>query len=348
MEFFLKFKNILSLEIISFISACLALLGALHERSNHASTPASKIIKASIPCFMATSVWIIHHVVLVKIFGLSSENFNIPHSLVSYAFLVCGFYFALKIIDFGFHFSNYIAGATIGIFICIYHISDKYFLIHHAVARPFQAEMNANSVFLILSFIILWSSIVGYLTDYYKNREQISYLKKIAYTDNLTSLSNRNALNDHFKNILSKSAETGSQFACMIIDLNNFKDINDNYGHLIGDEILTLIGGKLKAAFKNTNHFLGRLGGDEFIVLAHYQNLSEIEAIADKIYNTVVEGNRIGNDLLKVGCCIGISLFPENGTTQKILMNLADVSLYKMKKQRLNGVCFYSSSATED
>ncbi|MFT8886183.1 MAG: GGDEF domain-containing protein, partial [Acetobacter papayae] len=198
------------------------------------------------------------------------------------------------------------------------------------------------------SFIILWSSIVGYLTYYYKNREQISYLKKIAYTDNLTSLSNRNALNDHFKNILSNSTQTGRQFACMIIDLNNFKDINDNYGHLIGDEILTLIGGKLKAAFKNTNHFLGRLGGDEFIVLAHYQNLPEIEAIADKIYNTVVEGNRIGNDLLKVGCCIGISLFPENGTTQKMLMKLADVSLYKMKKQRLNGVCFYNSSATED
>jgi diguanylate cyclase (GGDEF)-like protein len=172
----------------------------------------------------------------------------------------------------------------------------------------------------------------------------MSYLEKMAYTDNLTKLSNRNAMNDYFKNILSEGIAKDHQFACIIIDLNNFKEINDNYGHLIGDEILSLIGTKLKVSCENTRHFLGRLGGDEFIVLARYQNLYEIEEIANKIYSAIVEVNYIGNNVLRVGCCMGISLFPENGVTQEILMKQADESLYKIKKKHMSGICFYSNS----
>ncbi|MBO1327952.1 GGDEF domain-containing protein [Acetobacter suratthaniensis] len=347
MAFPLNLKSMTSLEIISFISACLALSGALYERGIQTTSPARKLIKAAIPCFMATSVWIIHHIVLIKIFGAESSNFSLLYSLLSYALLVFGFYLAIKIIDFGFLYANYIAGAIIGTFISIYHISDKYFLAHYTVTPP-KDGAGASSIFLILSFIILWSCIVGYLTDYYKNREQLSYLQKIAYTDNLTNLANRNALNDHFKTLIEKNGQTQATFACMIIDLNNFKDINDNYGHLTGDEVLTTIGEKLRAAFKNTSHFLGRLGGDEFIILANYKNISEIEAISEKVYSVVVEPNRIDGNLLSVGCCIGISLFPENGATQKILMNRADISLYTMKKQRLNGICFYKESPASD
>jgi hypothetical protein len=156
MKYFFKLRNIINLEIISFISSCLALLGALQARNNHTSTYVSKIIKASIPCFMATSLWIIHHAALVRIFGLSTNNFNIPYSLLSYTFLVFGFYISIKIIDIGFYFSNYISGSIIGIFICIHHMSDKYFLMRQGIFHPHSLEINTNSIFRNFMVVYFW------------------------------------------------------------------------------------------------------------------------------------------------------------------------------------------------
>ena len=330
------------MEIVSLVSACLALLGALYKRGHVAFTFGRKTIKAVIPLSMATSVWTVHYVLLFRAMGLTDGVINLLYPFVSYLCVVFGFYSALIVIDRGFAFSNYISGAIIGTFIALAHVVDKYGLTHSGMVHVAGAGLGVDSLVLVLSFILLWSSIVGYLTDYLKNHDMLTHLKTIAYTDNLTNLGNRNALNDHFADMLAKSAQTTQSFACMMIDLNKFKDINDTYGHLVGDEMLAVIGGRLKEFLKNTDYFVGRLGGDEFIVLAGYQRATEIEALSETVYRLVVEAHCVNDVLLSVGCCIGISLFPQDGATQKILMGNADISLYEMKKNSCDGVCFYN------
>lgn len=343
--FFIKIPIFMMMELVSFVSACLALLGALSKRDDVAFTFGRNTIKPFVPFFMATSIWCIHYIILFRAMGLEHNTVGLLYPLMSYLFVVFGFYCAIKVIDLGFAFSNYVSGAIIGLFIATDHIVDKYALAHSGTGPVMGAGLNVHSLVLVLSFVMLWSSIVGYLTDYFKNHEIISHLKTIAYTDNLTNLSNRNALNDHFGEMLAKSAQTAKNFACMMIDLNKFKDINDTYGHLVGDEILRVIGGKLKDVFEKTHDFIGRLGGDEFIVLASYEHVVEIEALSDTIYRLVVEAHCVNDIPLQVGCCIGISLFPEDGTTQKSLMGHADISLYEMKKNHRDGVCFYNKGS---
>lgn len=330
------------MEVISFVSACLALLAALYKRDNAAFGFGRSAIKAFIPFFMATSIWSIHYIVLFRTMGLAYDAIGLFGPVISYLFIVLGFYCALKVIDLGFSFSNYLSGAIIGSFIAIDHVVDKYVLAHSGAGRAVGDGLSVGSLVLVLSFVMLWSAIVGYLTDYFKNHEMISHLKTIAYTDNLTNLGNRNALNERFGEMLAHSERTNKNFACMIIDLNKFKDINDTYGHLMGDEILAIIGAKFKERFKNTGYFVGRLGGDEFVVLADYQQVLEIESVAETLYRLVVEAHCVNDIVLRVGCCIGISLFPQDGATQKMLMAHADFSLYEMKKTRCDGICFYN------
>lgn len=342
MYFLLKSQFVIIMEVVGFVSACLALLGALYKRDDVFFTFGRKTIKAFIPFFMATSIWTIHYIILLRTMGPMHGAINLLYPFISYLCMVFGFYGALIVIDRGFPFSNYLSGAVIGACIALAHVVDKYGLTHSAAVPLAGSGLGVNSIVLALSFVLLWSSIMGYLTDYLKNHEMIAHLKTIAYTDNLTSLGNRNALNDHFAALLASSGQNNKTFACMMIDLNKFKDINDTYGHLVGDEMLTIIGARLKEAFKNTGYFVGRLGGDEFIVLADYQHATEIETVSATIYRLVVEAHCVNDALLRVGCCIGISLFPNDGTTQKTLMGNADISLYEMKKNSCDGVCFYN------
>lgn len=339
MYFLLKSYFTVIMDSLSLVCACLALLGALYKRNDVAFTVGGKSIKAFVPFFMATSIWSIHYIVLCRAMGQPYDAVGLVYPLGSYGLMVLGFYCALKMIDLGFPFSNYLSGAVIGGFLALGHVMDKYALAHSGAQVVARAGLSPDSMVLALSFVLLWSAIVGYLTDYFKNHEMITHLKTIAYTDTLTSLQNRNALNEHFANRLENSGQT---FACMMIDLNKFKDINDTYGHLVGDEMLAVIGRRLKERFKDKEYFVGRLGGDEFIVLAGYQSRVEIDALAEVIYRLVVAPHGVGDVPLKVGCCIGISLFPTDGTTQKALMGHADISLYEMKKNNCDGVCFYN------
>ncbi|MBS0966946.1 GGDEF domain-containing protein [Acetobacter okinawensis] len=345
MYFLLKSHFVGLMEGISLVSACLALLGALYKRDDVAFSFGRKSIKAFVPLFMATSVWTVHYIILCRAMGQPYDSVGLLYPLGSYGFVVLGFYCALKVIDLGFSFSNYVSGAVIGGFMALEHVADKYTLAHSGAAKVAQEGLSMDSIVLALSFVMLWSSIVGYLTDYFKNREMITQLKTIAYTDTLTSLQNRNALNEHFADMLEKSGKNRQTFACMMIDLNKFKDINDTYGHLVGDEMLAMIGSRLKEGFEDKEHFVGRLGGDEFIVLAAYQNVAEVDALAETIYRLVVAPHCVGSVPLRVGCCIGISLFPHDGTTQKSLMGHADISLYEMKKNNCDGVCFYNGGS---
>lgn len=181
-------------------------------------------------------------------------------------------------------------------------------------------------------FLFLWS-IIG-VTKYYKK------IEKLVYTDTLTELYNIRYFWEFLKNKINdlKSKNQISILALIIIDLDNFKEINDNYGHDIGDMVLKKIGNIL-SELKNNNIFSARYGGDEFLILViDLQKEKVIEfakELQKKIHSIVI---KINDSEIKTYVSIGISFFPDNAKDHKELFKIADICLLKAKslgKQRI-------------
>ncbi|MGM0379133.1 MAG: diguanylate cyclase domain-containing protein [Bacillota bacterium] len=155
---------------------------------------------------------------------------------------------------------------------------------------------------------------------------------KIKYTDPLTKLKNRRYLYDRFnKNISPKSI--------LFIDIKDFKKVNDDYGHLLGDEVLKTIGKRLKKVIKE-NDFVIRYGGDEFIIVL--QKVSKeivIKKIINRLINTINKEMNIENVNLNINADIGYSRYPFDSVNLDQLIDFADMAMYFAKKESSKNVC---------
>ncbi len=167
----------------------------------------------------------------------------------------------------------------------------------------------------------------------------VNPLKKRSITDNLTGVLNRYGLENLFNITFRRYNGTGS---FIIIDLDNFKDINDTLGHTAGDHVLKRTARELKTFFRHSD-VIGRFGGDEFIVYA--PDLVDYKIIKDKMRELVkllrYGYNLEGNDTLFVTASIGIALCPKDGSTYRTLLHNADEALYEVKETGRNGYGFY-------
>lgn len=160
-----------------------------------------------------------------------------------------------------------------------------------------------------------------------------------AQHDDLTDLYNRQSMKDRINKCLQEHPNLNN--ALLFIDLDFFKNINDTYGHLFGDEILVTAAKKLKEAFPN--ELVGRIGGDEFIVLV--ENVTDIEKIKLKAEN-IVSLLKIHNDSedIEVTCSVGITLFSCGDDFDQVL-DQADKAMYQAKQKGRNQVSFYLEDA---
>lgn len=174
-------------------------------------------------------------------------------------------------------------------------------------------------------------------------QERVDLQTKLQY-DELTKCLNKIAFTNVVAELLQK---TKDEHALFIIDLDNFKAINDNLGHLFGDSVLINMGEKLRELFREAD-FVGRIGGDEFMVLMKsVYNKEIIESRAKKAveqFNTTYQGE---TRAYKTSVSIGIATFPENGGTFRELYEHADIALYNTKSKGKNGYTFYSPIMTE-
>ncbi len=159
-------------------------------------------------------------------------------------------------------------------------------------------------------------------------------LSKLASTDKLTSLYNRHfidtVLNQKFNNKQKK------EFSIIFIDIDNFKNINDTYGHLTGDKILIEFSNILKNNIRK-NDILGRWGGEEFIIILDKTTIHTTKDIAEKLREAIELSNfrEIGN----LTASFGLSTYEENDTINSLVQK-ADFSLYKAKQNGKNSICF--------
>ena len=165
-------------------------------------------------------------------------------------------------------------------------------------------------------------------------------LKNIAHLDSLTGVANRYALNEYIK-LLENQPTQFSETCLMVIDIDHFKQVNDVYGHLMGDQVIQFVAEKLKENIR-TSDLLVRYGGDEFIVLIENIGMERALKIAEKIRCEIYEAKSVDNVRcpdLKVSISIGVAI---GATSWMALLEKADRALFQAKEQGKNKVVAYS------
>ncbi len=170
-------------------------------------------------------------------------------------------------------------------------------------------------------------------------RQQIEYL---GVQDPLTELYNRFKFNDELVQAVSHAKMTDERFAMLFIDLDRFKNINDSLGHQLGDRLLQKVAERLQRILPE-QHFLARMGGDEFVILMRdIKNTHEIEALASDINRHIRQVFRVDTYELRTSCSIGISLCPDHSEHSHVLWRYADTAMYQVKNRGGDNYQFFT------
>ena len=191
------------------------------------------------------------------------------------------------------------------------------------------------------------SHYVGIFSDISLMRRNEEKLDHMAHHDALTDLPNRMLLNDRMEHALTRAERDKCLAGVIFIDLDHFKDINDSYGHGIGDEILCEVARRIASALRDGDT-VARLGGDEFVVLL--EGLTDGEAAdmaANRIAASLIAPFQIGALEFYIGASMGISLYPRDGETPQALIRNADTAMYQAKNLGRNTVQRYAYAQTD-
>lgn len=154
----------------------------------------------------------------------------------------------------------------------------------------------------------------------------------LAQTDALTGLHNARSFNDSVDLLIDRHAKATPPFAAIFIDLDEFKPINDRFGHIVGDKVLIAVANRLREVVGSAG-ISARIGGDEFAVLLG-QAPQHLEAVCDTIRNAIEQPMAIGSIALRVGASIGYALQNHDGTDRRALLHAADSRMYADKLRR--------------
>lgn len=167
-------------------------------------------------------------------------------------------------------------------------------------------------------------------------------LAQLARQDPLTGLGNRALLEDELERMILRGQRSPTGFALLYIDLDYFKQINDSFGHGLGDLLLAVIANRLRRTMRQDD-LIARIGGDEFVALLNdLHDPNDAALIASKIIHTLSEPITLSGHHLLISASIGIATFPTHGTTAAELLQHADQALYRAKANGRNAYAFYS------
>jgi diguanylate cyclase (GGDEF)-like protein len=197
------------------------------------------------------------------------------------------------------------------------------------------------SLSLVLIFINLRKN--RYLQNEISRRIDVeNKIKKLAFYDGLTGLANRELCLEHLKQRLGQADRSKNKAAVLFIDLDNFKDVNDSYGHAYGDELLIQFSKRIASELREDSS-LSRISGDEFIILlGAIDDPASIGILAERLLSVLsLPFSLHGHDAF-IGMSIGIAVYPEDETTAKGLIKHADIAMYHAKSEGKNTYRFFS------
>jgi len=195
---------------------------------------------------------------------------------------------------------------------------------------------------------ILSNNLKALLVKLTEKDAALGHMEHIAHHDNLTGLGNRLALDVYFEHALARADRQKSQLAVMMLDLDDFKPINDRFGHAAGDDVLREVAKRLRRCVRGDD-LVVRLGGDEMVIVCHMEKNAETEAsvLAERILHDIQMPFITGGNRVSIHMSIGITLYPTFGKTVEVLLDQADNALYAAKANGKDCFVLYSDEVAE-
>lgn len=188
--------------------------------------------------------------------------------------------------------------------------------------------------------IIAFEGFAEDITERVRIRAQIEHQ---ASYDALTGLANRRLLNDRLGQAILRANRGHENIAVMFVDLDNFKIINDTFGHELGDELLKAMAERLSACVR-TSDTVARQGGDEFVLLFNrYRDADELTTIAKRVQQAISQPWNSGRREFHITCSIGVAVYPNDGNTADMLLRNADAAMYRAKANGRNNLQFFTA-----
>ncbi len=193
---------------------------------------------------------------------------------------------------------------------------------------------------------------IAFLIDITRQKESENEIRRLAFYDHLTDLANRQLLNDRIRQALASCARTGRHCALLLIDLDNFKSVNDTLGHAAGDDLLRVVAQRLSTLVRQGDS-VARLGGDEFVVLLEDLGTQQAEAAAlaealgEKILSHLGAPVRLGHHDTRCTCSVGVTVFRDHHLAPEDMIRQADIAMYEAKNSGRNLLRFFDPRMQE-
>lgn len=200
-------------------------------------------------------------------------------------------------------------------------------------SEKFSIKLQKNSVWFESIFSYTNTKDIVHISSDITVLKEVD--KKIYYNanyDSLTTLPNRSYFKKQLRNILKESSQNDFKTALLFIDVDKFKEINDTYGHNVGDKMLTTIAKRLSNSVRKDD-VVARIGGDEFVIIVkNIKNIKNAEQLVVNLQNKIRYPIVIDKNIFNVTLSIGVSVYPEHGTIAQDLVRNADIAMYEVKK----------------
>ncbi|MBE1161796.1 putative bifunctional diguanylate cyclase/phosphodiesterase [Dyella acidiphila] len=220
---------------------------------------------------------------------------------------------------------------------------------------PGQPVLDHPSQFNTLAWVIagmavlvIIAGLVSYLLDNRARVETMERLRRMALQDALTELPNRVAFAEWLEQEIALAGSQVRYLALIVIDLNGFKEINDAQGHRAGDEVLRVLGLRLRNALRrDRGEFIARVGGDEFMATCRAGQHEEVLQFVERLRAVIVKPIHSGSFDIDAGASFGVAFYPSDANDSEQLISNADLAMYRAKAQLAQHVCFYEPGMDE-
>lgn len=215
------------------------------------------------------------------------------------------------------------------------HVLGTFALYSFEVREPTPEE---------LALVSMATHIAGIAIERKRAEDRIHYL---AHHDTLTGLPNRASFKDAMADMLIEARHSGSPLSVVYVDVDNFKQVNDSWGHGAGDMVLKEIASRLMSFLYPGDHCV-RLGGDEFVVVCKGQAAGDAEFLArlHSLRSHIAEPMVVEGHAFTATCSLGIATFPQDGDTPEAVLAAADAAMYRSKEMGRNTLCLYEGPGT--
>jgi diguanylate cyclase (GGDEF)-like protein/PAS domain S-box-containing protein len=213
----------------------------------------------------------------------------------------------------------------------------------HQIETPRNGIRTTNSKRLTIRGLDGQAQYLLVMTeDVTEKLEAEAQIKHLAHHDPLTNLPNRASFGAHLAEAIDRADATGGSFAALCIDLDRFKEVNDVFGHSVGDGLLCQVSTRMREAAGTA--FIARLGGDEFTIILQGSGLPEATAIlAERLLEAMSPEFEVEGQRLRASLSIGIAIYPSDGTSATTLLSNADAALYRAKEDGRGTIRFFEA-----